>query len=109
MAKNSASRIAANNRYTEKTYDRFTFRVRKEDTERIKAAAGAQSMNSFIFDAIMEKLESGSDPPEIVPDLALYARQVGQTAEEYTAQAIRERMERQDREAEEIEHEPFFE
>lgn len=108
MAKNSASRIAANNRYTEKTYDRFTFRVRKEDTERIKAAAGTQSMNSFIFDAIMEKL-NGKSPPEIVPDLELYARQVGQTAEEYTAQAIRERMKRQDQEAEELEHIPFYE
>lgn len=66
MSKNSAAKIAANNRYDRKTYDRFNFRVRKEEAEKIKAAAAAagQSVNSFILEAVREKI-SGSGPPEI--------------------------------------------
>ena len=66
MSKNSAAKIAANNRYIEKTYDRFTFRVRKDETEIIKAAAAAARMtvNSFILEAVREKI-NGSGPPEI--------------------------------------------
>lgn len=57
--KNSAARIAANNRYTEKTYDRFTFRMRKEETESLRAAAAAagESVNGFILDAVREKIK----------------------------------------------------
>lgn len=65
MAKNSAARIAANNRYTEKTYDRFTFRVRKEDADAIRAAVGTRSMNSFILEAIMEKIERETAQNEV--------------------------------------------
>lgn len=56
--KNSAARIAANNRYTEKTYDRFTFRMRKEETESLReaAAAAGESVNGFILDAVREKI-----------------------------------------------------
>ena len=62
MAKNSAARIAANNRYIEKTYDRFTFRVRKEDTEQIKQAAEAagMSVNAYILEAVKEKMNGDS-------------------------------------------------
>ena len=60
MSKNSAAKIAANNRYTEKTYDRFTFRCRKEEAERIRAAVGDRSMNGFILEAIREKIERES-------------------------------------------------
>lgn len=61
MAKNSAARIAANNRYTEKTYDRFTFRVRKEDADAIKAAAAAagETLNSFIYNAVRQRVNNG--------------------------------------------------
>ena len=107
MAKNSAAKIAANRRYTEKAYKRVSVYIKVEDVERLNDAAKGQSINGFINDAIMEKI-NGKSPPEIVPDLELYARQVGQTAEEYTAQAIRERMQRQDQEAEELEHIPFI-
>lgn len=63
MSKNSAAKIAANNRYDKKTYDRFNFRVRKEEAEQIKSAAGAAgvSVNSFILDAVREKIKA---PPE---------------------------------------------
>jgi predicted HicB family RNase H-like nuclease len=66
MGKNSAAKIAANNRYDRKTYDRFNFRVRKEEAEQIKLAAAAAgvSVNSFILEAVREKI-SGSGPPEI--------------------------------------------
>lgn len=66
MSKNSAAKIAANNRYDRKTYDRFNFRVRKEEAEQIKLAAAAAgvSVNSFILEAVREKI-SGSGPPEI--------------------------------------------
>ena len=66
MAKNSAAKIAANNRYTEKTYDRITFRCRKEDTEKIKAAATAAglSFNAFILEAVREKIDGDKAPPQ---------------------------------------------
>ena len=59
MAKNSAAKIAANNRYDRKTYDRFNFRVRKEEADTIKAAAAAAgvSVNSFILEAVREKMK----------------------------------------------------
>jgi predicted HicB family RNase H-like nuclease len=62
MGKNSAAKIAANNRYDRKTYDRFNFRVRKEEAEQIKAAAAAAgvSVNSFILEAVREKIERES-------------------------------------------------
>jgi predicted HicB family RNase H-like nuclease len=64
MAKNSAAKIAANNRYDRKTYDRFNFRVRKEEAEQIKAAAAAAdvSVNSYILEAVREKMNG--DPLE---------------------------------------------
>ena len=59
MSKNSAAKIAANNRYDRKTYDRFNFRVRKEEAEQIKTAAAAAgtSVNSFILEAVREKIK----------------------------------------------------
>ena len=48
-------------------------------------------------------------PPELVPELNIYAKQLNETPEEYTKKAIKERMERQDQEAEQLEHIPFFE
>ena len=56
--KNSAAKIAANNRYDRKTYDRFNFRVRKDEAEQIRTAAAAagESVNGFILDAVREKI-----------------------------------------------------
>lgn len=57
--KNSAARIAANNRYDRKTYDRFNFRVRKDEAEQIRTAAAAagESVNGFILEAVRERIK----------------------------------------------------
>ena len=70
MSKNSAAKIAANNRYDKKTYDKFSFRVRKEEAEQIKTAAGAagESVNAYILTAVRQRM-SGSEAepiPEII-------------------------------------------
>lgn len=59
--KNSQARIAANNRYNDKAYDRINIVVKKGKKEIIQAHAAAQgeSVNSFINKAIDEKLERG--------------------------------------------------
>ena len=59
--KNSQARIAANNRYNDKAYDRINIVVKKGKKEIIQAYAAAQgeSVNSFINKAIDEKLERG--------------------------------------------------
>ena len=66
MSKNSAAKIAANNRYDRKTYDRFNFRVRKEEAEEIKLAAGAagESVNSYILGAVRDRMQREA-PEEI--------------------------------------------
>ena len=57
--KNSAAKIAANNRYDRKTYDRFNFRVRKDEAEQIRTAAAAagESVNGFILEAVRERIK----------------------------------------------------
>lgn len=110
----SRAHIQATTRWESKAYDKVTLRLRK-DTEPTRetiteaATAAGMSLNAYVLEAVKEKMNGGKAPPdEIVPDLGIYARQVGQSPEEYTAQAIRERMQRQDKEAAELEHEPFF-
>ena len=60
--KNSQARIAANNRYNDKAYDRINSVVKKGKKEIIQAHAAAQgeSVNGFINKAIDEKLERDS-------------------------------------------------
>lgn len=57
--KNSAARIAANNRYNAKAYDRINIAVAKGKKDVIKACAerSGDSINGFIVKAIDEKLE----------------------------------------------------
>jgi len=57
--KNSDAKIKANNKYDKKTYTRFSFRVRKEEAEQLRAAAAAagESVNGFIMDAVRLKIE----------------------------------------------------
>ena len=57
--KNSAARIAANNRYNAKAYDRINIAVPKGKKDIIKACADrtGDSINGFITKAIDEKLE----------------------------------------------------
>jgi len=64
MKKNSDSKIAANRRYTEKTYKRVSVYLRRDDVPMIDAARGEKSLNGFITDAIYEKIkrDSGSGP-----------------------------------------------
>lgn len=57
--KNSSAKIAANNRYTQKTYDRINLAVPKGQKDIIKkyADSASQSINAFIIAAIAEKIE----------------------------------------------------
>ena len=57
--KNSKARIAANNRYNAKAYDRINIAVPKGKKDEIKAAADSQgkSVNGFINEAIDEKMK----------------------------------------------------
>lgn len=59
MAKNSQAKIAANNRYTAKAYDRINFVVPKGKRDEIRAHAEAagESVNAFILRAVMEAME----------------------------------------------------
>jgi len=57
--KNSSAKIAANNRYTKKNYDRINLAVPKGQKDIIKkyADVASQSINAFIISAIAEKIE----------------------------------------------------
>ncbi len=57
--KNSKARIAANNRYNAKAYDRINIAVPKGQKEVIKAHADTigESLNGYINLAINEKIE----------------------------------------------------
>ena len=108
------AQVKAQSKWENKVYNKVLLRLRK-DTEPTRetiteaATAAGMSLNAYVLDAVKEKMNGGKAPPaELVPELGIYARQVGQSPEEYTAQAIRERMYRQDKEAAELEHEPFF-
>lgn len=57
--KNSKARIAANNRYNAKAYDRINIAVPKGKKDVIKSCAdrNGDSINGFIVKAIDEKIE----------------------------------------------------
>lgn len=59
--KNSAARIRANNKYNDKTYDRINIAIKKGGKEKIQAAAAAvgESINSYVINAILKRMESG--------------------------------------------------
>lgn len=61
--KNSKARIAANNRYNAKAYDRINIAVAKGKKDVIQACAAktGDSINGFIVKAIDEKLERESE------------------------------------------------
>ena len=67
MAKTSAAKIAANNRYSAKAYDRISLMVKKGEREKIQNHAlwGGETTNAFINRAIKETMERDlltSDP-----------------------------------------------
>ena len=66
MAKNSPAKIAANNRYTAKAYDRINFVVPKGKKDEIRAHAEScgESVNSFILRAVLETMEKDKNPPK---------------------------------------------
>lgn len=53
----SAARMKANHKYDAKTYTRMTVRVKNTDLDRIKQAMGTKSVNAFLNEAIMEKVD----------------------------------------------------
>lgn len=56
------SQIRATKKYEDKSYFKTLVRFKKEDEEAIRAAAG-KSLNGFIVDAVMEKVNaSGASP-----------------------------------------------
>ena len=65
--KNSQARIAANNRYNAKAYDRINLAVPKGQKEQIQAAASRQkqSLNAYIVGAVNERIER--EQPEEQP------------------------------------------
>ncbi len=52
----SAAHIRANYKWEKENYFKTLVRFKKEDEERIRAAAG-DSLNGFIVSAVLEKLE----------------------------------------------------
>ncbi len=52
----SAAHIRANYKWEKKNYFKTLVRFKKEDEERIRAAAG-DNLNGFIVSAVLEKLE----------------------------------------------------
>ena len=65
--KNSAAKIAANNRYNEKMYDRINIAVPKGEKEVIRAHAEAhsESINGFINRAIDETMARDTTENEV--------------------------------------------
>lgn len=57
--KNSAAKIAANNRYSDKNYDRINLAVPKGQKDIIKKYADSigLSINAFIISAVSEKMK----------------------------------------------------
>ena len=53
----SAAKIKANHKYDAKTYTRMTVRVKNTDLEKIKMAMGNKSVNAFLNEAVMEKVD----------------------------------------------------
>ena len=99
--KNSKSKIAANNRYVENTYDRFTFRVKRKESptkSEIKNSAKNENMsvNSFIIAAVLDRINGCASLD--IKYLSAYARSAGMTEEEYIKTAVTEKMKRQDQE-----------
>ncbi len=64
--KNSNARIAANNRYNEKAYDRINIAVPKGMKNQIKTAAekSGESVNGYIKGAVNQRMQKEGFTPE---------------------------------------------
>lgn len=119
MPENTKKRNARQYAWQKETYDRKAYLLFRGQGDAVDQAAKSVgvSASEWIREAIREKLEKGGDhcirergqvadresvryPDEIasISDLEVYARSAGQTVDDYIAQAIRERMQRQDAE-----------
>lgn len=69
MPKNSPAKIAANNRYTAKAYDRITCLVPKGQRMTVQAAAAAASVsvNQYMISALLARMGL-DDWPELSQD-----------------------------------------
>lgn len=87
--------------------DRIAFEVPKGDREKYKGLAKAEgkSLNNYILESLELRNENGDkgkfDFCANIPDLAVYAKSIGLTPEEYVKIAVAEKMERQDQEYQE--------
>lgn len=53
----SAAKMKANHKYDSKTYTRMTVRVKNTDLDKVKQAMGTRSINAFLNEAILEKVD----------------------------------------------------
>ena len=55
-------------KYNAANYEKITFRLRKEDAQRLRDHIETRSLNGFITDAVLEKIdrEKIQDRPEII-------------------------------------------
>ena len=119
MPENTKKRNARQYAWQKETYDRKAYLLFKGQGDAVEQAAkiAGVSASEWIREAIRERLENGGDhyarergqtadheivryPDEIarISDLEVYARSAGQTVDDYIAQAVKERMQRQDAE-----------
>lgn len=65
--KNSKARIAANNRYNNKAYDRINIAIKKGQKEIIKSHAASmnESINSFVNRAIDETIQRDNEKAHV--------------------------------------------
>lgn len=59
--KNSAAKIRANNKYTKDHYRRYAVYVPIDEAEAMEAIKGSSSANSFILEAIRDKIRQQED------------------------------------------------
>jgi len=70
----SQAQIKAQTKWEKKVYDKVLLRLRK-DTEPTRdsiaeaAKECGESLNEYIINAIRERMQGGSDPPEIIPEI----------------------------------------
>lgn len=112
MPENTKKRNARQYAWQKETYDRKAYLLFKGQGDAVDQAAktAGVSASEWIREAIREKLADGGDhyirergqiaDHEIasISDLEVYARSAGQTVDDYIAQAVKERMRRQDAE-----------
>ena len=53
----SKAHVNAVAKYNAATYERYTFRLKKEEAKMFRDALNGKSVNGFIRDAIIEKIE----------------------------------------------------